>query len=100
MIDCIHAKAQDGETVQCESNRLLPIPKPGGTVRRSIAVCLHPCPYRDRPNLEPERWKPGTALANALRRLGIRKCRGCGRRERWINRQWTRVIRGFRRESS
>lgn len=109
VIDCIHCRGVEGEHVHCASNRLRPLPPAGGTTLRRIAICLKPCPYRNRPNLTEERlreiaaacrpgwreWEPGTAIARGLRRVGLRKkCRGCSKRERALNRAWKRMFGG------
>ena len=91
MIDCIHAKSQTSEYVDCACNRLLPLPSPGRTVRRRIAVCLKPCPYRNRENRTGEETQPRSAAAPDLTpadfpcihrgdAIEMRECQLCGSR--------------------
>lgn len=57
MIDCVHATSQTETHVECASNRIAPQPRQGGTITRRLAVCLHPCPYRNRPNITADEMR-------------------------------------------
>lgn len=91
---CIHRRAVRGQTVDCASNRIVPLPLAGGAVRRSLAVCLHPCPYTERPNLAADEMSQRSRRAvekpdptpddfPCVHRGGVtetRECDLCGRR--------------------
>lgn len=39
---------------------------------------------------------PGTAIAKALKRAGVKPCGGCERRRDWLDRQWWRFVCAWR----